>query len=85
MNSELSLQDNHTNKELVDQITEINKNKFFYYFCYDVKDFVFQRKDAKGNLCFIVLPKLVCFKTYLPNWKLYLDLLKIIECIVSVT
>ena len=50
MNSELSLQDDHFNKELVDQVSEINKNKFFYYFCYDMKDFVFQRKDTKGNL-----------------------------------
>lgn len=80
MNSELLMQEEIENKLLVEQISEVNKNKFLYYFCYDVKDYVFQRKDKKGHLYYIVLPKLVCFKTYIPNYKLYMDLLKIIEC-----
>lgn len=80
MNSQLLMQEEVANKKLVEQIAAVNKNKFLYYFCYDVKDYVFQKKDKKGNLHYLVLPKLVCFKTYIPNYKLYWDLLKIVDC-----
>lgn len=79
MSSQLSMEQEHANKILVEQISELNKNKFYYYFCYNVKDYVFQRKDAK-TLQVLVLPKYVCFKTYLPSAKLYTDLLRVVDC-----
>lgn len=79
MSSHLSREIEHGNKPLVEQLSEINKNKFYYYFCYNVKDYVFQRKDPK-TLQVLVLPKFICFKTYIPNARLYLDLLRVIDC-----
>lgn len=80
MSSLLSLEQEHSNKVLVEQVSEINKNKFYYYFCYNIKDYVFQRKDTKGNFYYLVLPKFICIKTYIPNFKLYADFMKVIDC-----
>lgn len=78
------MEQEHANRPLVEQISELNKNKFYYYFCYNVKDYVFQRKDAK-TLNVLVLPKFICMKTYIPNFKLYSDLMRVIDCKIVVT
>lgn len=79
MSSLLSAEQDQAHNVLVQQVTELNKNKFYYYFCFNVNDYVFQRKDAK-TLQVLVVPKIVCMKTYIPNYKLYSDLLRVVNC-----
>lgn len=63
---------NPLNEEIV---REVNKNFVYYYFCIDVRDFVFQRIDHKGVATFAILPKFVCVKTYIPLGSFYEKLL----------
>ena len=57
-------------------LEEMNKNMLFYYFCVDVRDFVFQKLDSKGVVSYVSLPKYICLKTYCPCFDLYRQILK---------
>lgn len=54
----------------------MNNNLNFYYFCLDLKDFVFQKPDNKGNVPYAVLPKYLCIKTFYPSADFYSRILK---------
>lgn len=56
------------NEEIVRQV---NKNFMYYYFCIDIKDYAFQRIDNKGNATYVVLPKFLCIKTFVPLGSFY--------------
>lgn len=47
----------------------------YYYFCIDIKDYVFQKIDNKGIVTVAVLPKYLCIKTYIPLGSFYEKLL----------
>lgn len=57
-------------------LKEINKNMLYYYFCVDVKDYVFQKIDNKGMTTFAILPKFVCIKTFVPLMSFYERIMK---------
>jgi hypothetical protein len=50
----------------------MNRNMFYYYFCVDIKDFIFQKPDPKTNILhYAILPKFLCIKTYYPCLTFY--------------
>ena len=63
---------NPLNEEI---IREVNRNFMYYYFCIDIRDYVFQRVDNKGTVTYAVLPKFVCIKTFVPLGSFYEKLL----------
>lgn len=64
----------HPENEAV--VREMNNNLNYYYFCVDIKDFVFQKPDNKGNVPYAVLPKYLCIKTFYPSAEFYTRILK---------
>lgn len=54
----------------------MNKNLLYYFFCVDIKDFVFQGLDMKGNTHYACLPKFICIKTYFPCFEFYKKILR---------
>ena len=68
--------------EVFQQIAELNKNRYYYYYCVDIKDYVFQKKEGKDKLMCLELPKYVCLKTYIPNFKSFEKLLEELESLV---
>ena len=64
-------------------LTNLNNNKFFYYFCFNIRDYLFQKKDSKGNLVYLVLPKYICIKSYIPNSAAFEAVLKTFSGITS--
>lgn len=57
-------------------LREINKNMLYYYYCIDVKDYVFQKIDNRGIATFAVLPKFICIKSFVPLIGFYEGILK---------
>lgn len=68
--------------EVFQQIAELNKNRYYYYYCVDIRDYVFQKKDGKDKLLCLELPKFVCVKTYIPNYKSFERVLEEIDSLV---
>lgn len=65
--------------QVFQQIAEVNKNRYYYYYCVDIRDYVFQKKDGKDKLLYLELPKFVCVKTYIPNYKSFEKVLEEID------
>jgi hypothetical protein len=64
---------------------EMNKNMLYYYFCINIKDFVFHSIDRKGLLVYASLPKYLCFKTYYPSLEFYENVFRDITGELSLT
>ncbi len=64
------------NPENEEIMAKMNKNMLYYYFCVDIRDFVFQRLDTKSNVAFANLPKFLCIKSYYPSLEFYFKVLK---------
>lgn len=78
LNSDLSVEDGENNDEIIDQIKPFNPTKVHYYFCLNIHDYVFQKKDNK-HFAYLKLPKFVCLKSFIPNGRLFESILKEIE------
>jgi hypothetical protein len=52
-------------------VRQMNNNLNFYYFCIDIRDYIFQKPDNKGNVPVAVLPKYLCIKTFYPSADFY--------------
>lgn len=72
---ERSENENLYEKEIIDQISNYNPNRFYYYFCIDVGDFVFKLSKNEGMLEYVELKRFICFKTFFPRRKFYEDIL----------
>lgn len=57
-------------------VREMNNNLNYYYFCVDIKDFIFQKPDNKGVVPYAVLPKYLCVKTFYPSAEFYSRVLR---------
>jgi len=80
LNSQIMSEETPDSIALAQMLREVNSHRFYYYFCYNVREYVLQKKDSKGSaLLYIALPKYVCIKTYLPNIRLYEEILREIE------
>lgn len=60
-------------------LKEVNKNILYYYFCIDIKDYIFQKIDNRGLVTYAVLPKFICLKTFVPAGPFYESVLKLIS------
>lgn len=60
-------------------LKEANKNILYYYFCIDIKDYIFQKIDNRGLVTYAVLPKFICLKTFVPAGPFYESVLKLIS------
>lgn len=65
-----------------EQIAALNKNRYYYYYCIDIKDYVFQKKDSSSKLLYLELPKYLCLKTYIPNFKSFERLLEELDSLI---
>lgn len=70
-NGEVDL--NPENEELV---IDMNSNVLYYYFCVDVKDFLFQKLDTKSHTAYACVAKYICIKSYYPSFEFYEKVLK---------
>lgn len=52
-----------------------NPNKFYYYFCLDIGDFIFKDKLEGGSLAYIEIPKIICIKSLMPRKEFYYQIL----------
>jgi hypothetical protein len=68
--------------DVFQQIADINKNRFYYYYCINIRDYVFQKKEGKDKLLYLELPKYVCLKTYIPNFRSFERLLEEVDAVV---
>lgn len=64
------------NPDNLDLISQLNMNKFYYFYCINIKDYVFQAIDNKGLVTYLCLPKFICIKTYIPCLDLYEQVLR---------
>ena len=80
LNSRYSI--NNVDEELpeIDEDSEMilnkfNPNRFYYYFCMDVSDFIFKPDKNGPTLDYFEAPKIICFKTLFPRKEFYFDIL----------
>lgn len=77
LNSRITLLDQNVagvpKEEIRNQIINFNPNKFFYYYCIDIGEFLF--RNGAESIEYVRLPKFLCIKSFFPAKSLYNSIL----------